>query len=93
MFDGWKISTTVNWCDSFPGWRHSRYWYLVRGVVVNQQAIEAKFNEMFKGASEFSYWRKGYKDQQKGYAPKMADKDYLAGYAKSYEEGEKQCQK
>lgn len=57
---------------------------------MNQKQIEKQFNEMFKGATEFNYWRKGYNDCKQGKRPMMSDTEYLNGYAKSYEEMEKQ---
>ena len=45
---------------------------------------------MFKGAAEFNCWRKGYNDCKQGKRPMMSDTEYLNGYAKSYEELEKQ---
>ena len=54
---------------------------------MNQQAIENKFNEMFKGASEFSYWRKGYNDCKAKRSPRMSDEQYLKGYRERFNEG------
>ena len=87
MFDGWKISTTVNWCDSFPGWRHSRYWYLVRGVVVS---LEEQLNKILNGARASTLFDAGYDDCIKGEKNDSNDPDYNEGYSYAYEMQEKQ---
>lgn len=59
---------------------------------MTQDQIEHKFNEIFRGAREFDEWRRGYADQQNGYPPRESSVQYIEGYGKSYEEGERKCQ-